>query len=76
MQDVLAFVAVLALFAVVLGGLMLLALRVRRRGLSGSYSLMGPFDELWHPAAVQARVEIQVQDERADPLPAPGDRLI
>jgi len=38
--------------------------------------LMGPFEEMWHPAAVRARIEIQVQDERAAPTPSPGDRLI
>lgn len=37
---------------------------------------MGPFEELWHPAAVRARVETQVQEELAAPTPTPGDRLI
>jgi hypothetical protein len=34
---------------------------------------MGPFDEIWHPAAQRARTEIQIQDERAAPAPFPGD---
>ncbi|QJY47184.1 hypothetical protein [Pseudonocardia broussonetiae] len=59
-----------------LAGLVWLARRVRNRGTSGGYSLMGPFDELWHPAAVAARVEVQVQEERQEPSPAPGDRLL
>jgi hypothetical protein len=36
---------------------------------------MGPFDEIWHPAAHRFRFEIQVQEERMVPLPSPGDRL-
>lgn len=69
---------VLALAAVggPVAGLTWLARRVRSRGGSGGYSLMGPFDELWHPAAVAARLEVQVQEERQEPSPAPGDRLL
>ena len=69
----LAFVMVLAVFSAALGGLAWLAARVRRRG--GGDSLMGPFEELWHPAAQRARMEIQVQDERPAPAPAPEDPL-
>jgi len=65
---------ILAGFAMILGGLAWMASRVRRRG--GGGSLMGPFDEIWHPAALQARIEIQVQDERPAPSPLPGDRLV
>ena len=73
MGDVLALVMDLAAFGVTLGGLAWLATRVRRRGLGDS--LMGPFDEIWHPAADRARIEIRVQDERPVPAPLPGDQL-
>jgi hypothetical protein len=74
--DVLALLIVMAIFGVSLGGLAWLARRVRRRGVGGDYSLMGPFDEMWNPAALRARIEVQVHDERAAPPPSPGDRLI
>jgi hypothetical protein len=66
--------AVLAIYASVLGGLVWIAHRVRRRG--GGASLMGPFEEIWHPAAHQAHLEIEVQDGRPEPAPAPGGRLL
>ncbi|GAA3242008.1 hypothetical protein GCM10017691_45710 [Pseudonocardia petroleophila] len=74
-SEIVAVVLALAAVAGPVAGLALLARRVRRRGGSGGYSLMGPFDELWHPAAVAARIEVQVQDERQEPAPSPGDRL-
>jgi hypothetical protein len=68
---------VLALFGAILGGLALVAQRVRRSGTGGSdSSMMGPFEELWHPAAVRARIETQAQEERPAPAPSPGDRLV
>jgi len=36
-------------------------------------AVAGPFEEIWHPAAHQARIVIQVQDERKVLMPAPGD---
>lgn len=74
MNGLLSLMVILAGFAMILGGLAWMASRVRRRG--GGDSLMGPFDEIWHPAALQARIEIQVQDERPAPSPLPGDRLV
>lgn len=76
MSDAVAVVLALAAVGGPVAGLAWLARRVRSRGTSGGYSLMGPFDELWHPAAVAARVEVQVQEERQEPSPAPGDRLL
>lgn len=59
------------LFGLVLGGLWWTARRAKGRALSGAVS--GPFEEIWHPAAHRARVEIQVQDERVVPKPLPGE---
>jgi len=47
------------------------AARARRRGISGS--MMGPFEEMWHPAAAESHLEIQVQTERKKPLPSSDD---
>ena len=63
-------IATLVIYAVVLGGLVWL-----RRRASGS-SLMQPFDEIWHPAAHRARVEVEVRQECPAPGPLPGDRLV
>ncbi|OLR94377.1 hypothetical protein [Actinokineospora bangkokensis] len=62
---------VLTLFATVLAGLPWLASRVRRRGVGSE--VLGPFEEMWHPAAVRTRVEVQAQEERPAPTPNPGD---
>jgi hypothetical protein len=69
-----ALLMTLGIFGVVLGGLAWSASRIRRRG--GGASLMGPFDEVWHPAAHRTRIEIEVQEERPLPSPLPGDRLV
>jgi hypothetical protein len=66
-------IASLATYGVVLGGLVWVSCRVRRRG---GGSLMQPFDEIWHPAAHAARIEVEVQQERPAPNPLPGDRLV
>ena len=60
--------------AVVSGFLAVLAwaaARARRRGISGS--MMGPFDQMWHPAAVESHLELQIESERKKPLPSPDD---
>lgn len=61
---------VLTVPAVTLGSLPWLAKRARRRGVG---SILAPFEEIWHPAAHQARIRIEVQDERVAPVPSPGD---
>jgi hypothetical protein len=76
MATLLAVTAIAGLFGVVLGGLVLVARRVRRRGVGGGYSLMGPFEELWHPGALDARLEISTQEEGPAPTPSSGDRLV
>lgn len=58
----------------VLVGLPYLAARARRRGV-GTASMMGPFEEIWHPAATSARHEVELQEERREPTPSPGRRL-
>lgn len=59
------------LFGAVLGGLWWVARR--SRGRAGAVAVTGPFEEIWHPAAHRARVQIQIQDERIAPDPQPGD---
>lgn len=75
MNDVVGLVIVVTIVVAVLGGLPWLAHRSRRSG-SGGYTLMGPFDEMWHPAALEARIEIEIQDEQPAPAPLPGDPLL
>ncbi len=59
------------LFAAVLGGLWWVARRARGRAVASAVT--GPFEEIWHPAAHRARVEIRIQDERTAPDAQPGD---
>jgi hypothetical protein len=63
-------IATLAIWVVILGGLV----RIRRSGRGSSF--MQPFDEIWHPAAHEARIEVEAQQERPAPSPLPGDRLV
>ncbi|MFL6076294.1 MAG: hypothetical protein ACJ73S_23115 [Mycobacteriales bacterium] len=65
------FLVVAAGLAAVLGGLAWLAVRLRRRGAG---AVMGPFEEMWHPAAVRYRQQIQVQERRMAPRPSADDR--
>jgi hypothetical protein len=62
---------VVVTFMVALAALVWLAVRIRRRGIGGG--LMGPIDEIWRPTAPQSRIEMQVQEERGAPAPAPRD---
>lgn len=71
MVDFLAFLGTAAGVAAIAAGLVWLGRRVRRRGVGGE--VMGPFEEIWHPAAHRARMELEVQEERMVPLPSPGD---
>ncbi|MFC7483722.1 hypothetical protein ACFQX7_32055 [Luedemannella flava] len=45
-----------------------------RRGAAGA-AVVGPFEEIWHPAAHRARFETHTVEERVMPAPSPGDRL-
>ncbi|MEU8181391.1 hypothetical protein AB0B86_11560 [Micromonospora sp. NPDC049047] len=72
MADVLIFLVFTGCVAAVLGILWWLASRVRRRGIGGE--VMGPFEEIWHPAAHRLRAEIRVQESRTVPMPAQGGK--
>ncbi|MEU8328507.1 hypothetical protein [Micromonospora sp. NPDC048839] len=72
MGDALIFLVFSGCVAAILGILWWLASRVRRRGIGGE--VMGPFEEIWHPAAHRFRAEIRVQDERVVPMPTQGGR--
>ncbi len=71
MTDLLIPVGVVGALALVVGSLWWLAVRVRRRG--GGGNVLGPFEELWHPAAHRSRIERQEQAERRAPAPSPDD---
>ncbi|WP_433127779.1 hypothetical protein ACQPWW_33425 [Micromonospora sp. CA-240977] len=72
MADVLIFLVFAGCVAAVLGILWWLASRVRSRGIGGE--VMGPFEEIWHPAAHRFRAEIRVQESRTVPTPPQGGR--
>ncbi len=71
MTDLLTVVAVLAAFLAIMAGLVWLTHRSRGRRVGSSVA--GPFEEIWHPAAHRARIDIEIQDERKTPIPSPGD---
>ncbi|MEU7876255.1 hypothetical protein [Dactylosporangium sp. NPDC049140] len=60
-----ALVLVFAVLAVVLGGLVLLARRVRRRNLHGG--LLSVAEEIYLPSANRLRGEIQAEVRQAGP---------
>jgi hypothetical protein len=70
-QTALILLAVAVVFGGALATLPWLAARTRRRGIGGNP--FAPFEEMWYPAVHRAHAEIQVQEERGDPSPAPGD---
>lgn len=72
MAEVLAVLLVVGCLAAVLGFLAWLASRVRRRGIGDN--VMGPFEEIWHPAAHRFRAEIRMHEERMVPPPSADDQ--
>jgi hypothetical protein len=70
-DTVLALLVVAAGFAAVVAALLWLRSRVRRRGLGGG--LMGPIDEIYHPAAHRFRLEVQAHEQRMAPMPPAED---
>lgn len=61
---------------VVMAGLALLAVRVRRRGGAGPAigAAMAAYDEAMHTTAHSTFVEVQAQKDRAIPIPAPDGK--
>jgi hypothetical protein len=72
MSGILTVVAMLGSYAVVLGGLVWIAAKVRRSGSSAP--LLGVMDQIYRPTAEEARGEIRIQDERAAPNPSGDDQ--
>ena len=73
MGELVGAVVTLGIFAVVLGPLVRIRARVRKRGLGDG--MLGVFEQMWHPAAARAQRETRHQEERPAPAPLPGDRL-
>lgn len=69
MVELVAILISAGALAAVLGALVLLGRRVRRRGIGGA--ITGPIDEIYHPGAHRSRQEIQVQSRRGVTLPSP-----
>lgn len=64
MGEFVAAVTAAVVVVAILAGLAALGRRVRRRGRAGSQRFVGPFEEMWHPAAHRARRETEIVDER------------
>lgn len=62
---------VVSCIGAVLAGVHRIAMRARRRGISGS--VLGLFDELFHPAAHRSQIEVAEQKERRAPQGSPDD---
>ena len=70
-------VIVVAGVIVVMAGLAVLAVRIRRRGSAGPAigAAMAAYDEAMHATAHSTFIEVQAQKDRAIPIPAPGTDL-
>jgi hypothetical protein len=73
MANVLPTLLIVAGFVLVMAGLAWVT--TRRKGRKASGAVAGPFEEIWHPAAHRARIDIEVQDERKTAPPEAGDPL-
>lgn len=71
MSQVLGVLGVLVGLVVVLAPFVVLARRIRRRGVGAR--LMGPLDEIYNVGALKLRQQQQVQEYRAAPRPAADD---
>jgi len=71
--ELLGIFAVFGFFAAVAAGLYVVGARLRARGRGAGASFVGPFEEIWHPAAHRARLTIEARKEQGDPAPAPAD---
>jgi hypothetical protein len=72
--EVLPFLVLAGVLAAVMGALAWMGARVRRRGADGARAVMGPLDEIFHPAAHGIRAEIEIHEQRMVPLPSADDR--
>jgi hypothetical protein len=72
MGGLVAAVVVGLAFVLVLVGLVGLGRRVRR-GSAGGQAFVGPFEEMWHPAAHRARLATETVEERMVPGPSADD---
>jgi hypothetical protein len=61
-------------FAAIMALLATLGRRVRRGGRAGGQAFVGPFEEIWHPAAHRARLATEIIDERVVPGPSADDQ--
>lgn len=66
--------AIVASLGGAMGGLALIAKRVRRRGTAGRAmaAAMAAYDEAFHSTAHDTFVEMRAQDERPQQAPSPG----
>jgi hypothetical protein len=70
MGEMLAVLAVLGGFVMIMAVLAGLAVRIRRRG--GGGGLMDPVDEVFNPSAHRLRQEIAIHEQRMMPI-APAE---
>ena len=75
MPDILTGLLVVAAVALVLVGLAVLAIRIRRNGTAGPAigAAMAAYDEAMHSTSYDTFVEMQAQEDRKIPMPAPDD---
>jgi hypothetical protein len=71
LRDMRGFLVVGGGYAAVIGSLIWIAIRVRRSGVGGS--VLGVFDEIYHPDAHGSRLVIQVLEQRGVSMPSPDD---
>ena len=71
MANVLPTLLIVGGFVLVMVGLAWVT--TRRRGRKANGAVAGPFEEIWHPAAHRARIDIEVQDQRTIARPEAGD---
>jgi hypothetical protein len=72
-EEIVPWMAFVAVLAALLGSLAWLASRARRSGVGRE--IMGPVDLMYRPHTHQINLEIQVQEERKVAIPSPGDPL-
>lgn len=71
MDELWAPLLTVLLFAVALGGHLWLARRVRRHGSGGA--VLGPFQDMYDPAAYRSALATEIIHERRAPSPSADD---